>query len=180
MQSERKRIRKETIKNAISRMGRIPGFTKIQRDKISYEYFTECVRQSAYTLCRYSFCEIYSDSKVVLIQDIINETNLTTRDDVGPWHILIALNMVVPIIYDNLVMDYREPERIKLPLKLDKEEIPPRHLFIPRNRYYCEVDDLKKNEKGFYLEMKIPKYHLKKKVKKYLILHPITLFDFRK
>ena len=178
MQSERKRIRKETIKNAVARMGRIAGFTKLQREKMYHEFFTECVRQAAYTLSRYSFCEIYSSNKVVIIQDIIDETNFTTRDDVEPFHVLIAINMIAPIIYQNLIMDYQDPEMIKLPLKLEKKELPPKHFCRPRNRYFCELDDLKKKEMGFYLEMQIPDYHIKENVKTYLKNHPTTIFDF--
>ncbi len=179
MQSERKRIRAETITNAVARMGRIPGFTKLEREKLKYSHssFTEVVRQAAFNLSRYSYAEIYS-SRVVTVQKIIDETNLTSAYDVEAFHILIAINMITPRIYENLVIDFQEPELTKLPLILVKKELPPKHLFSPQNRYFCELDDLRKNESGYYLEMQIPVFHIKKKLKKRMLQHPRTIFDF--
>jgi hypothetical protein len=179
MQSERKRIRAETITNAVMRMGRIPGFTKLEREKLRYSHasFTENVRQSAFTLSRYAYAEVYT-SNVVTVQKIIDETNLSSSYDVEGFHVLIAINMITPRIYENLIIDFREPETIKLPLILIKNELPPKHLISPQNRYFCELDDLRKNESGFYLEMQIPKYHIKKKLKKRMLQHPRTIFDF--
>ncbi len=179
MQSERKRIRAETIANAAARMGRIPGFTKLERERLKYSHasFTEIVRQSAYTLARYSYSELYKSKKISIL-NLIYETNLTSSYDVEAFHILIAINMIAPIIYENLVIDFQEPELTKLPLILIKKDLPPKHFFIPKNRYFCELDDLKKNQLGFTLEMQIPKFHIKKKIKKSMSLHPRTIFDF--
>ncbi|MBX9838757.1 MAG: hypothetical protein K2X69_10660 [Silvanigrellaceae bacterium] len=177
MHVDRKKIRTETIKSAVLRMGRIPQFTRLQREKMEFPYFTENVRQAAYILCRYQYCEIYRN-KIITVQDLIDETNMTTRDDVEPYHILIAFNMLLPYLYRMLSLNLDDPELTKLPLELVKNELPPKHKKLPITRYYCELDDANKNKNGFFLDINEPMVQIKKKIRTKLSNHPLTIFDF--
>ena len=177
MHVDRKKIRKETIKSTVLRMGRIPHFTRLEREKMEFHFFTENVRQAAYVISRYEYCEIYR-SKIITVQDLINETNLSTCDDVEPCHILIAFNMLLPYLYRMLSINLDDSKYTKLPLYLVKKELPPKHIKPPTTRYYCELDDLNKNKNGFFLDINEPIIQVKKNIRTILSNHPKHIFDF--
>lgn len=179
VRNERFKIRAETIDSATKKMGRIPGFTKIQREKLRYfpTEFTEVVRQSAYVLSRYCYESIYSSNKITRISDIIDEVTFVSFYDVEPYHILIALNMLSPPIYSILVFN-DEPERIKLPLKLVKKALPPAHKYRPNSRYFCAKDDKYKESLGFSCIIETPVLSFDDELMLILKQHSKTIFDY--
>lgn len=152
-----KQIRISTVINAVKRMGNIPGLTDIELDRLEYfpEYFTEIVRQSAYTLARYKYVDNkylnIHKVKYITLKEVLNEVLFTVDKCAESFHVLIALKMIAPKIYSKIKINYLNPEDTILPLVINKATLPPRHVCIPRNRYYAELDDLKKIEKGFSL-----------------------------
>ncbi|APJ03952.1 hypothetical protein [Silvanigrella aquatica] len=156
-----RQIRISTVNSAVQRMGKLPGFTRIEIDRLLFfpEYFTEIVRQSAYTLARYKHVSIdylqKNKSQYVSLKEILNEVLFTVDKCAEPFHVLIALRMLSAKIYAKVVINKTNPEETILPLILVKKELPPRHHHIPSNRYFAELDDTFKEEKGFYLKLEV-------------------------